>query len=120
MPNITEIESTEKKWPAKELFGAALSFLSILLGVFTFSLANAIKWVNEPESYPWILLALVTGFGIVASGIIAVICFRHYSKPIKPALKRGVAILVYTMLLICGLGTPVIGLWLYLKAWGGL
>lgn len=100
----------------KELFGTALTFLSILLGVFTFSLMYSVKWKGEPEGDPWDLLALVAGFGIICSGLIAAISFLYYEKPVTPNVKRMLIFLVYAMILISGFGTPSVGLWLYITS----
>jgi hypothetical protein len=76
---------------------------------------NAIKWKGYVEGTPWNLLALVSGFGIVSSGIIATISFSYYARPLKPFLEKVLVFLVYAILLACGFGTPTVGLWLYLR-----
>ena len=107
MPNSDNIERI------KQLFSVALTFLSILLGVFTFSLMNAVKWKGSVEGQPWFLLTLVSGFGIIASGIISAISFYHHSRPINPFLEKFLIFLLFSILVICGLGTPMVGFWLY-------
>ena len=97
----------------KRLFSVALTFLSILLGVFTFSLMNAVKWKGYNEGRPWYLLMLVTGFGIIASGIISAISFYYHSKEISPIMEKLLIFLLYSILVICGLGTPIVGFWLF-------
>jgi hypothetical protein len=114
MDEIERMSNSGNTERIKELFPAALTFLSILLGVFTFSLMNAVKWKGQVESGPWNLLTLVTGFGIVASGIISAASFYHQSRPINPIVEKLLIGLMYSILVICGLGTPLVGLWLYL------
>ena len=97
----------------KQLFSVALTFLSILLGVFTFSLMNAVKWKGYNEGRPWYLLMLVTGFGIIASAIISAISFYHHSRAISPIMEKLLIFLLYSILVICGLGTPIVGFWLF-------
>ena len=113
MSNKSDHPYVKNNGLTKELFSVALTFMSILLGVFTFSLMNAVEWRGFPKGKPWNLLALVTGFGIFSSGIIAAISFLYYTKPIKLFLKKTLIFLVYAMVLICGFGTPIVGFWLY-------
>ena len=113
--NKSDHPHVTKNGLTKELFSSALTFMSILLGIFTFSLMYAIKWKGEAQGKPWNLLACVTGFGIFSSGVIATISFLYFTKPINPFLKKILVFLVYAMLITCGFGTPIVGWWLYYK-----
>ena len=97
----------------KELFSGSLTFLSILLGVFTFALMNAIKWKGLDAEKPWMLLVLVTSFGIFSCSLISIISFYSLNRYIPNILEKMVYILMYAVLIISGFGTPIVGLWLY-------
>lgn len=105
-------DSSNKK--GEQLFSSALTFLSILLGVFTFSLVSAVKLRGTyPEAYAWYCLTLISGISIVLSGIICTLSFICYNRTMNKGLERLVNTLFFIILGICGLGVPLIGFWLF-------
>lgn len=97
-----------------QVFSGSLTFLSILLGIFTFSLVNAIKLRGTyPEAYPWYSLTWITGVSILLSGLICSISLLYHDKLEAGGLTVLVTILFFIMLVICGVGVPLIGLWLF-------
>ena len=99
-----------------QLFSGSLTFLSILLGIFTFSLVNAIKLRGTyPEAYAWYSLTLISGVSIVLSALICTMSFFYRNNVNNKTCGLFITILFSIVLTISGLGVPLIGLWLFLS-----
>ncbi len=100
---------------SEKLFSGSLTLLSILLGIFTFSLVNAMKLKGTyPEVYPWYAITAITGTAISLSSIICILSFFSYHNPTSKTRRRSIIVLFVFVLITCGIGVPLIGLWIFL------
>jgi hypothetical protein len=97
----------------EKLFSGFLAFLSILLGVFTFSLVESFKYKGLPMGLPWNVLSITSGLSIMASGIISLVMFYYGGRPVPLVWSMIIIFLFTAVLLTCSIGVPFIGWWMY-------
>jgi len=97
----------------ERLLSGFLTFISILLGVFTYSLVESLKSKGLVTGRPWDVLAIISGFSISASGVISLVLFYYSNKPIPLIWGVIIIFLFVAILATCSIGVPIIGWWIY-------
>jgi hypothetical protein len=96
-------------------FSGSLTFLSILIGIFTYSLGNALELKGTyPQAYPWYSLTLISG---LSAFLTAVICFllHTYEGEVMPRRCNTLVKIFFVFVIAsCGLGVPLVGLWVFI------
>ena len=65
----------------EKLFSGSLTFLSILIGVFTFTLVNSISSKGTlPDAYPWYTVTIVTGLSLILSSVVCISSFSSNNE----------------------------------------
>ncbi len=98
-----------------QIFSGTQTLISILLGVFTLALMQAITFEGVyPQVKGWYALFITTGSSIILSTVLCIICFFTNGQNISPCRKKFVISLFVLILVICGVGTPVSGLIIFM------
>jgi hypothetical protein len=99
----------------EKLFSGALTLLSILLGVFTFAIVRAMHWKGTyPEAYPWYAVSFFSGLSIVLSSIICI--SSYFSETGSNRWKSIINALFVIVLIMCGVGIPIMGMWIFITS----
>jgi hypothetical protein len=99
----------------EKLFSGALTLMSILLGVFTFAIVSAIDLKGTyPEAYPWYAVSFFSGLSIVLSSIICI--SSYFSESESTRWGSVVNCLFLIVLIMCGVGIPVMGMWIFINS----